>query len=88
MQIYAYNSSGFGNAVFSHLSAILFTILFDAEIINIQNKDDIAYYKTNYRRIDDAEFIKIVEAKINENKNTHIYLDYCRDFSVYPDTNL
>jgi hypothetical protein len=68
MQIYAYNSSGFGNAVFAYLSAILFTILFDAEIINIQSIDDIAYYQTNYKNIDDAEFIRIVEAKINENK--------------------
>lgn len=68
MQIYAYNSSGFGNAVFSYLAAILFTILFDAEIINIQNKDDIAYYQTNYKNINDSEFIRIVEAKINENK--------------------
>ena len=68
MQIYAYNSSGFGNAVFSYLAAILFTVLFDAEIISIENKDDIKCHCSNFRRIEDAEFIQIVEAKINENK--------------------
>jgi hypothetical protein len=68
MQIYAYNSGGFGNAVFSYLSSILFTILFDAEIINMQTKTDILDYKSKVINITDSEFIRIIEAKLNHDQ--------------------
>jgi hypothetical protein len=68
MKIYSYNGSGFGNAVFSQYAAILFAILFDAEIVNIEDKSKIQEYYDTYTHVDDAYFMDIVNAKIERNE--------------------
>jgi len=68
MKIYSYNGSGFGNAVFSQYAAILFAILFDAEIVNIEDKSNIQVYYDTYIHIDDAYFMNIVNAKIERDE--------------------
>ena len=73
MQIYASNKGGFGNVVFSQFAAILFTILFDAEIVTIHNIDEQEYYLQNFKHIDDDYFLRIINERIN-NENTIIDL--------------
>lgn len=68
MKIYSYNGSGFGNAVFSQYAAILFAILFDAEIVNIEDKSKIQEYYDTYIHVDDAYFMNIVNAKIERDE--------------------
>jgi hypothetical protein len=68
MLIYSYNSSGFGNAVFSQYAAILFAILFNGEIVNIEDKAKIEEYRNCFIHVDDAYFMQIIDAKINNNE--------------------
>lgn len=68
MFIYSYNGGGFGNAVFSELAAILFAILFNGEVVNISEKKEIENFRQKCIDVDDAYFMKIVNAKIDENQ--------------------
>ena len=69
MLIYAYNQgAGFGNVVFAQLAAILFAILFDGELINITDQADIARFREICVEVDDAKFLDIINAKLNNNQ--------------------
>jgi len=73
MQIYASNKGGFGNVVFTHFAAILFTILFDAEMVHINAIEEQEYYMQNFKHINDEHFLQIINERIN-NQNTIIDL--------------
>jgi hypothetical protein len=69
MLIYAYNQgAGFGNVAFGQLGAILFAILFDGELINITDQADIARFREICVEVDDAKFLDIINAKLNNNQ--------------------
>lgn len=69
MLIYAYNQgAGFGNVAFGQLGAILFAILFDGELINITDLNDIARFKEICVEVDDEKFLEIINAKLNNNQ--------------------
>ena len=74
MLVYAFNGAGFGNAVFSKYSAILLTILFGAEIVDVKNGSEIQEFRNTAIDVDDAYFMNIVNAKIDRNE-TIIDLD-------------
>lgn len=69
MLIYAYNQgAGFGNVAFGQLGAILFATLFDGELINITDQADIARFREICVEVDDAKFLDIINAKLNNNQ--------------------
>ena len=70
MLLYSYNQGGgFGNVVFSQFAAILFAILFNGNIINIDKMDKIIEFKNKSIEINDDMFIHIINNKLNNNIN-------------------
>lgn len=68
MLIYTYNGGGFGNAVFGEYAAILFAILFNGEVVNITEKKEIENFRNDCIHVDDAYYMLIVNAKIDNNE--------------------
>jgi hypothetical protein len=99
MLVYSFNGAGFGNAVFSQYSAILFTILFDAEIVDIKDRSEIDEFRNTAIDVDDAYFMNIVNAKIDRNEtiidleknyfligyyqHDHYYVKYKKEIIAY-----
>ena len=89
MKVFASNHGGFGNVVFNQFAAILFTILFDAENISIDKKEEQEYYINNFNHVDDAFFLQIINAKINNNETiidtskNYVLVGYYQHDTIY-----
>ena len=69
MFVYAYNSGGFGNAIFSQLASILFMEFFGFTRKQIDNPNDIHSFASECINVNDEYFIQIMDAYIYHNNN-------------------
>jgi hypothetical protein len=70
MYVYSYNGGGFGNAVFSHLAAILLAELFGLQKKKITEFSEIdSFSRSCYIKVNDDYFMQIMDAYIHNNRN-------------------